>query len=177
MPTNCFCTNLWTGNISGLQENLPSDDAVLTLCLESLNVNLSKADTDCSHRIGTQTNATAMTGRIHSMQPSSATSSVAKVNSPGEAPFTLDAGASQEAEASDDGKEDDDDDDEGNDTSDMGLPGGVIMVKFATYHAKEPVFKSKKISKTITSETQIIKTLSMKTSQKLEQICVTRHAN
>ena len=117
-----------------------------------------------------------MAGRIHSTQPSSATSSIAKVNSPGEASSTSGPGASQEAEASDDGEEDDDDD-EGNDTSDIGPPGRVIMVKFATYRARELVFKLKKISKTITSETQITKSLSMKTSWKLEQICVMRHAN
>ena len=98
-----------------------------------------------------------------------------KVSSPGEAPSTPGPGASQEAEASDDGEEDDDDDDEGNDTSDMGPPDRVIMVKFATYRAMELVFKSKKSQKP--SETQITKSLSMKTSQKLEQICVMRHAN
>ena len=127
--------------MSGLPETLPSDDAVLKLCSETLNVDLWKADIDRSHRIGTQTNATAVAGRIPNTQPSSATSSIAKVNSRGEAPSTPGPGASQEAEASDDGEDDDDDDDEGNDTSDLGPPGRVIMVKFATYRTRELVFK------------------------------------
>ena len=56
-------------HISGLPETLPSDDAVLKLCSKTLNVNLSKADIDRSHRIGTQINATAVAGRIPSTQP------------------------------------------------------------------------------------------------------------
>ena len=168
--------------ISGLPEKLSNDHAVLRLCHDILDVPISETDIDRSHRIGHKpekpaTNATGQAGITQAWSSKddarSATSSdIVDVASP-DSNSTVPAGGSATDHQGGTAKPKDGgtavsssltmpgsaegDGDDGAALPNLGLwttnpPGRVVMAKFATYRARELVYKAKTNLKSYNSD-------------------------